>query len=234
MPRLALLLVSFWFLALFVFRTALQWWRTGSGGIRGFSGSVGSLEWSAGLLASLGMAAAVATPAVTLLGWPGGTVWISNAALHLAGAAVACIGIVGALVSQVTMGDSWRIGVDEGETTRLVTRGAFAWVRNPIFSFMVLSGAGLLAVLPTTFTLAAVALTVAGIEIQVRAVEEPHLDRTHGASYRDYASRVGRFAPGVGLLRPAERTGPRDPDGVRYTGSGAGRSAAARARTTTS
>ena len=46
--------------------------------------------------------------------------------------------------------------------------------------------------------LAAAATT--GVEIQVRIVEEPHLDKTHGPTYRNYAHRVGRFVPAVGRL----------------------------------
>ena len=39
-----------------------------------------------------------------------------------------------------------------------------------------------------------------GLELQVRSVEEPYLLRTHGDAYRAYASRVGRFVPGIGRL----------------------------------
>jgi protein-S-isoprenylcysteine O-methyltransferase Ste14 len=120
--------------------------------------------------------------------------------VHLLGAGLAAAGIVGALAAQVTMGDSWRIGVDESETTEFITHGIFGWVRNPIFSFILISGAGLMALVPNAFSALAFALTLAGIEIQVRAVEEPYLAKTHGPAYRDYSSRVGRFAPGVGRL----------------------------------
>jgi protein-S-isoprenylcysteine O-methyltransferase Ste14 len=34
----------------------------------------------------------------------------------------------------------------------------------------------------------------------VRGVEEPYLLAKHGAHYRDYTARVGRFVPGVGLI----------------------------------
>lgn len=200
MPRLALLLVGVWFLALFVFRSVLQWWRTGSTGMRAFSGAVGSLEWNAGLLVSLGFAAGGLAPVATLLGWPGGDLLFGLAALHLAGAGLAALGIVAALASQMAMGDSWRIGVDQRETTELVMRGAFRFVRNPIFSGMLVSGAGLLALVPNLFSALALVLTFAGIEIQVRAVEEPYLEKTHGAVYRAYACRVGRFVPRLGRL----------------------------------
>jgi protein-S-isoprenylcysteine O-methyltransferase Ste14 len=214
MPRLGLLLVGLWFVSLFVFRTLLQWWRTGSGGIHGFSGAVGSLEWNAGVLASLGLATGALAPVAVLLTWPGGALLFALDPVHLLGAGLAAVGIVGALAGQVTMGDSWRIGVDESETTMLVTRGAFGWVRNPIFSFILISGAGLVAVVPNAFSVLAFVLTFAGIEIQVRAVEEPYLAKTHGPAYRAYAARVGRFVPGVGRLAavttPTPATSDRD------------------------
>ena len=43
------------------------------------------------------------------------------------------------------------------------------------------------------------------IELQVRAVEEPYLEHTHGVTYRTYGSRVGRFLPGLGLFRTGEQ-----------------------------
>ena len=41
-------------------------------------------------------------------------------------------------------------------------------------------------------------LLLVTIELQVRVVEEPYLQSTHGRRYIDYAGRVGRFIPGVG------------------------------------
>ena len=200
MPRVALFLVLVWFLSLFVLRSVIQWWRTGDAGVRGFSGRVGSLEWNAGALASLGMAAGVVAPVATLAAWPGSALWFANDAIHQFGAVLVAAGIAGALAAQISMGNSWRIGVDARETTELVTDGLFAWVRNPIFSFILLTGAGLVLLLPTTLSLLALVLTTLGIEIQVRAVEEPYLEKTHGTVYRDYASRVGRLVPGVGRM----------------------------------
>lgn len=207
MPRLALWLVVTWFLSLFVLRTLLQWWRTGDSGMRGFSGAVGSLEWSAGLLASVGLAAGAVAPVASLAGWPGGALWLSSPPLHGLGAGLMGLGIAGALIAQIGMGDSWRIGVAAGERTRLVTGGLFARVRNPIFAFILLSALGLLLVLPGPLSLLALLATFAGIEIQVRAVEEPHLERIHGEAWRTYAARVGRLVPGLGRRRA------RRPDG---------------------
>lgn len=38
----------------------------------------------------------------------------------------------------------------------------------------------------------------AGVELQVRRVEEPYLHQSHGPPYRDYTARVGRSLPGIG------------------------------------
>jgi protein-S-isoprenylcysteine O-methyltransferase Ste14 len=48
--------------------------------------------------------------------------------------------------------------------------------------------------------IAAFVALVTALELQVRLVEEPYLLRTHGENYANYAARVGRFVPGVGLL----------------------------------
>ena len=198
MPRFALVLALFGYLALFVIRSIIQWRQTGSTGIKGFHGAIGSTPWFAGVLVSLGFLLAPLAPGAALLGWPGGSIQVASGWLHVAGAGFVLIGIAGGLVAQLTMGDSWRIGVDESDRTKLVTGGLFARVRNPIFSFMGLSMLGILWMVPNVWALAACAISLAGIELQVRAVEEPYLLRAHGDAYVRYAARVGRFAPGIG------------------------------------
>ena len=42
------------------------------------------------------------------------------------------------------------------------------------------------------------AALVLAVEIQVKAVEEPYLERTHGDAYRRYRAHSWRFVPGVG------------------------------------
>lgn len=211
MPRLALLLGVLSFVALFALRTAIQWSRTGSTGLKGFHGPPGSLPWLAGVSVSLGFVLALAAPVATLLDWPGGGLVFEWRSVHLTGALLFVSGTAGALLAQLSMGDSWRVGVDESEQTRLVTTGLFARVRNPIFSFMGLSLLGLVLLIPSPTALLAGVLTLVGVELQVRIVEEPHLARTHGAAYGDYAARVGRFVPGVGRLAMPTRPGRSSP-----------------------
>lgn len=105
------------------------------------------------------------------------------------------------VAAQLDMGSSWRIGVDADERTELVTGGFFSVVRNPIFSAMSAFALGAVMAVPGRLSAAAASALIAGIEVQVRAVEEPYLLSTHEDGYARYASRVGRFLPGVGRIR---------------------------------
>lgn len=111
-------------------------------------------------------------------------------------------GCVVTLVSQSAMGASWRIGVDPGERTELVTDGPFGVARNPIFSGMIAAAVGLAMIAPTVLTFLAVVLLVVAVELQVRRVEEPYLHATPG--WDAYARRVGRFVPRVGRIDVGE------------------------------
>jgi protein-S-isoprenylcysteine O-methyltransferase Ste14 len=185
----------------FGLRTAVQLRRTGSSGFEGVSGRPGSVEWFAGVLFGVAIAAGFAAPALALAGVVGPLPALDTTAVHAAGVALFAVGLAGTLAAQIAMGDSWRIGVDEAETTALVTGSPFAVVRNPIFAAMLPASAGLVAMVPSVVALAAFAALVVALELQVRLVEEPYLLRAHGRDYADYAARVGRFAPGLGLLR---------------------------------
>ena len=99
------------------------------------------------------------------------------------------------------MGASWRIGVDPGETTELVTAGLFRFSRNPIYCGMIAMAVGVALMVPNTVSVIAVALFVLVVEVQVRAIEEPHLRRLHGSEFTRWTATSGRFLPGVGTTR---------------------------------
>jgi len=48
---------------------------------------------------------------------------------------------------------------------------------------------------------AGLVLAIAALELLVRRVEEPYLLGKHGAAYCRYTASIGRFIPGVGLIR---------------------------------
>jgi protein-S-isoprenylcysteine O-methyltransferase Ste14 len=189
------------FLALaFGLKTYVQLKRTGSTGFHGVSGRPGSLEWFAGVGFGAALAAGLAAPLLAIAGVLEPVGALETSLVQGAGIVLAVAGYVLTLASQISMGDSWRIGVDPEEKTDLVTGGAFGIVRNPFFAAMIPVAAGLALMVPNVMALAGIAGLLAAVEIQVRVIEEPYLMRTHGSTYRDYAARVGRFFPGIGRM----------------------------------
>ena len=196
----ALVLYALWFVLAFGLRTAIQLRRTGDSGMRWPPGRVGSAEWLAGVGFGLALLVGVAAPIAEIAGVDPLDV-LDAPWLRWTGAVVAVVGVGLTVAAQLSMGDSWRIGVDETETTSLVTGGPFAMARNPIFSAMIVTAAGLVAMVPNVLAVAGLVALAVALEVQVRLVEEPYLRRTHGNAYREYASRVGRFAPFLGRTR---------------------------------
>jgi protein-S-isoprenylcysteine O-methyltransferase Ste14 len=182
-------------------RTWVQIRRTGTSGYRGISGRPGSLAWWGGVLFPAAVLLGLLAPVLVLVGatvpWPP----LAHGAVAVGGFVVAVAGLVVVLAAQAAMGSSWRIGVDEGERTQLVTGGLFAVLRNPVFTGMGAVALGVALMVPTVVAAAAVACLIAAVQIQVRVVEEPYLRRAHGAAYTGYAARAGRFVPGIGRIR---------------------------------
>jgi protein-S-isoprenylcysteine O-methyltransferase Ste14 len=185
----------------FGWRSWLQYRRTGSSGFRATSGRIGSTEWIAGVGVAVALMVAVSAPILQRVNLIAPLGALSEVWLQVAGIAVAIVGIAATVYAQLEMGDSWRLGVDVRESTTLVRTGVFGRVRNPIYTAMFAFGLGIALVTPNLVACAGFILLVAAIELQVRRVEEPHLLRTHGDAYRAYTATVGRFIPGVGLIR---------------------------------
>jgi protein-S-isoprenylcysteine O-methyltransferase Ste14 len=193
------ILVAFAVLA-FGVRIAIQLRRTGKTGLIGLREGAGPLDWLSGALFVVGMGMGAASPILVLSDALKPISSLDVSALHAIGIALAAAGGLAVFAAQLGMGESWRIGVSDEERTDLVTAGWFSLCRNPIYTSMIVGWLGLALIVPTWLGFAAVALITAGLELQVRFVEEPYLVRTHGEDYRAYAARVGRFLPGVGRL----------------------------------
>jgi protein-S-isoprenylcysteine O-methyltransferase Ste14 len=193
----AVVLSVVWLLSAVVGRMALQLLRTGDSGLRVEAGARFSPAWWAHVGLTVSTIALVAAPVLVLANLVGAVDDVPAAVTWL-GAALGGAGVVATFWAQLVMGDSWRIGVEPGEDTGLVTIGVFGLVRNPIFSAMVLTALGVALMVPTALGLAGLVGLVAFLELQVRRVEEPHLLAVHGLSYRTYLTRVGRFVPRLG------------------------------------
>ena len=184
-----------------VARVLIHLRRTGTTGVRGISGRVGSSEWFGGVAFVAAIVLGVSAPMLDLADLVDPIAALDGIAAHVAGLALYGFGLAGVLWSQQALGRSWRIGVDESERTALVTEGPFELVRNPIYTAMTAVLLGLALLVPSIVSLAAFALLVIALELQTRLAEEPYLLSSQGEPYADYARRVGRFLPGIGTLR---------------------------------
>jgi protein-S-isoprenylcysteine O-methyltransferase Ste14 len=203
--NVALVLWAVFGLLAVVVPVGLQLRRTGSTGFKGLSGRPGSLDRLAGGGLVLAIALGVIAPQVAKSGDLEPIGPLDHGWVHAIGIALFAVGLTTIVFSQQWMGRSWRIGVDEQERTELVSTGPFAVVRNPIYAGMIAAVLGLGLLVPNVLSVASVALLLTALEVQTRLVEEPYLLRVHGESYGNWASRTGRFLPGVGRLvkRPA-------------------------------
>ena len=183
----------------FGWRSWVQHRATGSTGFRGISGRLGSAEWFAGAGVVVALVAGVTAPVLQLTDTVAPLPVLQAAWLQAAGVGLGVFGIAATVYAQVYMGESWRIGVDPNETTTLVRSGVFGWVRNPIFTAMLVFGAGLALVTPNVVALGGFVLLLLSIELQVRVVAEPYLAAVHGDAYHAYLAAVGRFVPGIGV-----------------------------------
>jgi protein-S-isoprenylcysteine O-methyltransferase Ste14 len=194
---IALVLEIAFFAFAFGFRSYIQWRRTGSTGFIRPRRGAPPIELVASSSFVVAIALLAAGPIADLVGVARfealDTTWAATV-----GIIIAVAGIVLTYWAQISMGDSWRIGVDPTERTELVTTGIFGLVRNPIFTAMMLASFGLALLVPNWWSVAAVVVLLVGLEVQVRMVEEPYLSSRHGAAYEQYRSRTGRFVPGLG------------------------------------
>jgi protein-S-isoprenylcysteine O-methyltransferase Ste14 len=190
-------------IVLFGIKSWMQHRRTGSTGFRGISGTPAEAGWWGGVLFIAAMVLGLAGP---LLAVSGVVPADPQPVIAVVGLILAPAGFAATLAGQMGMGASWRIGVDPGERTDLVTTGVFAYVRNPIFTAMALAQVGMVLLVPTWISAAALAALIAAVELQVRAVEEPYLRLVHGEAYAIYAANTGRFVPGIGRVLVVEAT----------------------------
>lgn len=120
MSAIALTLSTLFAALGFGWRSWVQHRRTGSTGFRGISGQLGSVEWLAGVGFVVALIGAVLAPALQLAGAVAPLGFLVGPWIQLPGIVIAVAGIAVMVWAQLDMGDSWRIGVNDGETTTLV------------------------------------------------------------------------------------------------------------------
>jgi protein-S-isoprenylcysteine O-methyltransferase Ste14 len=113
--------------------------------------------------------------------------YLEKPILQIIGLIILFIALIWIAVAQHQMSNSWRIGIDEKNKTRLVTEGVFSISRNPIFLGMLSTLLGLFLVIPNAFTFLVLITGFISVQIQVR-LEEEFLLKSHGEAYKTYCS----------------------------------------------
>ncbi|WP_430409264.1 methyltransferase family protein [Kordia sp.] len=118
--------------------------------------------------------------------------YLENPTLQKIGWTFLFLSLIVVWISQSQMANSWRIGIDENNKTKLVTNGMFSISRNPIFLGIMIANIGLFLVIPNAFTLLITSLSTISINTQIR-LEEEFLKREFENDYLEYAKKVRRW-----------------------------------------
>lgn len=113
---------------------------------------------------------------------------------ELAGLIVGLFGLTLCRIAQVTIGKSWRVGIDVDAKPGLVTNGIYKWIRNPTYSGLYLVCTGVFIAIPSFLLLYWLLAFFISMEFQVRC-EEEYLESIYGDEYRDYLKTSKRYLP---------------------------------------
>jgi protein-S-isoprenylcysteine O-methyltransferase Ste14 len=103
--------------------------------------------------------------------------------------------LVGGMITIVAfLSIRWRAVAPSVQDT-LVTQGAYAYIRHPLYSGMMLELTGLFLYKPTFTVLVACVLGVIWVMIQARLEEIDLMQRL--PAYKDYMQHVPRFVPKI-------------------------------------
>lgn len=132
----------------------------------------------------------IATPFLAMADYP------QHDVQYIIGVACYVAGLTLLYWSHRSLGESWSISLELREAHRLVTHGAYARIRHPMYFALLLYGLGQALVLPNWIAgpsyLIATSLLVA-----LRLVPEERMMREAFDDYRAYADRTARIIPGV-------------------------------------
>jgi protein-S-isoprenylcysteine O-methyltransferase Ste14 len=118
--------------------------------------------------------------------------YLESAIVQQVGVGLLLFAFVWIIVAQFQMSNSWRIGINYQEITKLIDHGLFGVSRNPIFLGVLISYVGTFLVIPNALTFSLMAITFVSIQVQVR-MEEEYLQNSHGEEYMQYQKKVRRW-----------------------------------------
>ena len=96
------------------------------------------------------------------------------------------------IVALIHMKDSWRVGTEDNQKTKLVTSGIFSITRNPAFCGFDLIYLSNLLLVPSKSTIILTFATIFMIHMQI-LIEEDFLRSAFGKEYQEYTKKVPRY-----------------------------------------
>ncbi|WP_151717307.1 methyltransferase family protein [Gemmobacter serpentinus] len=139
-------------------------------------------------LAALAFRAGFVLAALSPLLW----LFVPWSAIGIVGLICAACGAMIAFAAQMSMGASWRVGVQAGQTGELVQGGLFTLSRNPTFLGQALLLAGIALAIPGLASALGLALFLWAAQTQIRS-EERVLSQSLSPAYQAYLARVPRW-----------------------------------------
>lgn len=103
-------------------------------------------------------------------------------------------GYAGTLWCYAAMGNAWRMGVNRTETTTLVRRGPYRFVRHPIYLCQVIMVAAIPLLLPSLLSLVILAVHLLCVLVKA-GDEESFLRAVHTRDYEQYCAGTGGWFP---------------------------------------
>jgi protein-S-isoprenylcysteine O-methyltransferase Ste14 len=110
------------------------------------------------------------------------------------GVFVGVLGLTICRIAQLTIGKSWRVGIDEQTKPGLITNGIYRYMRNPTYTGLFLLCAGVWLINPTYLYAFWILAFYLMMEFQVRC-EEEYLEMQYGDDYKSYCIMTKRYIP---------------------------------------
>lgn len=184
-----------YFLLVFVLRSLLLWKKTGINPLtfnqtddaHGYNGKIFSIISILELIVVGIYAFKIEWYKYLLPFW-----YLENDTLSKVGWGFLIISLIVVWIAQSQMANSWRIGIDEKNKTKLITKGLFSISRNPIFLGIMMANIGLFLVIPNAFTLLVISLSTISINTQIR-LEEAFLKQEFENEYEAYSKKAKRW-----------------------------------------
>jgi protein-S-isoprenylcysteine O-methyltransferase Ste14 len=112
--------------------------------------------------------------------------------LQISAIVICTISLIWFGITLNTFGKSFRVGIDENTTDRLITKGTFSISRNPIYLAFIAFFIGFFLIYPNITSSVLLVFLIAMAHRQILR-EEKFLKNHYGEEYEKYCKKVHRY-----------------------------------------